>query len=164
MRADAAQLLERQLDSVRLAIEVEDTGPGIPESQQARIFDSFQQADGGITRSHGGTGLGLAIAKRLAGLMGGDLRLKSTSGKGACFRLVIRLAVSAEDAGRQLKDTGRCFIDQLHHMTELMQLPRLADCGANSENLDRVVETASNKNNPVRLTSEEIRRILLHRL
>jgi alcohol dehydrogenase class IV len=64
----------------------------------------------------------------------------------------------------KLKDAGRCFIDQLHHMTELMQLPRLADCGANSENLDRVVETASNKNNPVRLASEDIRRILLHRL
>ena len=128
------------------------------------LFDRFYRVDGASSPTHGGSGLGLAIAKRLAGLMGGDLRLKSTSGKGACFRLVIRLAVSAEDAGRQLKDTGRCFIDLLHHMTELMQLPRLADCGANSENLDRVVETASNKNNPVRLTSEEIKRILLHRL
>lgn len=64
----------------------------------------------------------------------------------------------------KLQDAGRCFVDQLHHMTELLQLPRLADCGANAENLDRVVETASNKNNPARLSSEEIRRILQHRL
>ena len=99
-------VLERQLDGIRLAIEVEDTGPGIPESQRDRIFDAFQQADSGITRSHGGTGLGLAIAKRLARLMGGDLELKSSSGKGACFRLVIRLAVAADNPEQQNQDAG----------------------------------------------------------
>ena len=93
----SCSVLERQLDNVRLAIEVSDTGPGIPESQQARIFDAFNQAESGITRSHGGTGLGLAIAKRLARLMDGDIALKSAPGKGACFRLEISLAAAADE-------------------------------------------------------------------
>ena len=92
----SCSVLERQLDSIKLAIEVDDTGPGIPESQQAKIFDAFRQADSSITRSHGGTGLGLAISKRLAQMMGGDIELKSAAGEGACFRLVISLAVAAE--------------------------------------------------------------------
>ena len=64
----------------------------------------------------------------------------------------------------ELRNAGRCFIDRLHLMTDLLQLPRLADFGASSENLDRVVETASNKNNPVQLIPEEIRKILEYRL
>ena len=62
------------------------------------------------------------------------------------------------------QDAGNCFIDQLHHMTDLLQLPRLAEFGVSSENLDRVVVAASNKNNPVHLTTEEIGRILQLRL
>jgi diguanylate cyclase (GGDEF)-like protein len=101
----SCNVLDRQSDSLQLALEVSDTGPGIPEPQQVRIFDAFRQADSSITRSHGGTGLGLAIARRLARLMGGDIELKSTPGRGAQFRLIIKLSPAADDMGSHL-DTG----------------------------------------------------------
>jgi len=75
----------------RISFEVSDTGPGIPEDQQQKVFHAFSQMDGSTTRRHGGTGLGLAIARRLVKLMGGDLELDSTPGQGACFRFTIEL-------------------------------------------------------------------------
>lgn len=77
-------------DPYHLAIEVEDTGIGISAEQADRIFDRFSQADAATTREFGGTGLGLTISRLLAELMGGDITLRSTPGKGSCFRLEIR--------------------------------------------------------------------------
>lgn len=65
---------------------VTDTGFGIAESHQERIFDSFAQADGSFSRRHQGTGLGLAICKRLVELMGGKIWVSSVSGVGSTFR------------------------------------------------------------------------------
>ncbi|MGZ8922543.1 MAG: EAL domain-containing protein [Methylosarcina sp.] len=70
---------------VKLLFEVIDTGPGIAPAQQQQIFESFTQIDGSITRRYGGTGLGLTISKQLVALMGGNLELSSTVGKGSCF-------------------------------------------------------------------------------
>ena len=72
-----------------IAFEVTDTGIGISERAQARLFQPFAQADEGITRAHGGVGLGLSITRRLARLMGGDLSFASEVGKGARFTLTI---------------------------------------------------------------------------
>ena len=72
-------------DSVRLAIRVRDTGPGIPPDRLDAIFESFSQADGSITRRYGGTGLGLAICRQLAELMDGDVTVESTVGEGTTF-------------------------------------------------------------------------------
>ncbi|MBN1516413.1 PAS domain S-box protein [Candidatus Sumerlaeota bacterium] len=75
-----------QSDRMHLVIEVEDTGIGIPQSQQEKIFDSFIQASGQSTRKYGGSGLGLAITKRLTEMMHGKVTLESEHGKGSCFR------------------------------------------------------------------------------
>lgn len=64
---------------------VEDTGIGIPESELGSIFNEFRQVDGSLTREFGGTGLGLAISRKFARLLGGEITVKSTSGKGSTF-------------------------------------------------------------------------------
>jgi osomolarity two-component system sensor histidine kinase SLN1 len=71
--------------------EVEDTGPGIPEHLQDRVFEPFVQGDLGLSKKYGGTGLGLSICSQLAGLMGGDISLISTEGVGTTFTMQIPL-------------------------------------------------------------------------
>jgi two-component system sensor histidine kinase RpfC len=66
----------------RLRFEVADTGIGIAEAAQARIFDSFTQADPSVTRRFGGSGLGTTIAKQLVGTLGGEIGLHSVEGNG----------------------------------------------------------------------------------
>ncbi|KAL7929779.1 hypothetical protein V8C35DRAFT_175873 [Trichoderma chlorosporum] len=71
--------------------EVEDTGPGIPEHMQDKIFEPFVQGDLGLNKKFGGTGLGLSICSQLAKLMGGSVNLKSTVGVGSTFTMQIPL-------------------------------------------------------------------------
>jgi len=72
-----------------LRIEVADTGPGIAESEHARIFTAFQQGDDSSTRAYPGTGLGLKISSELAALMGGRIDLRSVPGAGSCFVVMV---------------------------------------------------------------------------
>jgi signal transduction histidine kinase len=77
-------------------VAVRDTGPGIAEADQTKIFEEFQQADSSITRKKGGTGLGLAIAKRIIELHGGRLSVSSRPGQGSTFSFTLPAKVEQQ--------------------------------------------------------------------
>ena len=76
--------------------DLQDTGPGIPAADRARIFEDFQQVDNSITRQKGGTGLGLAIARRLVDGHGGRIDLQSTPGVGSTFTVFLPIRATVQ--------------------------------------------------------------------
>ncbi|MFO0123055.1 MAG: PAS-domain containing protein, partial [Inhella sp.] len=88
--------LVRRAERAEVQFEVVDTGIGISEENQARIFSGFSQAEASTARRFGGTGLGLAISQRLVGLMGGELRLVSHLGCGSTFGFTLELPCTAD--------------------------------------------------------------------
>ena len=103
----SAQLLRNEQEHCVLRICVSDTGVGIKEEQQAKLFNPFEQAESSTTRKYGGTGLGLAITKRIVELMSGEISFSSTSGEGSVFAFTIK-ADKADDemSGTQLCASG----------------------------------------------------------
>ncbi|MDQ7018298.1 MAG: ATP-binding protein [Robiginitomaculum sp.] len=85
-------------DTARISFAVRDTGVGISEEAQSRLFTSFEQADKSVTRKFGGTGLGLAISKKLAQLMSGDISIASKPGEGTCFTFVLEAPVVTRES------------------------------------------------------------------
>ncbi len=83
-------------DMVELMFRVQDTGIGIPEEMQDKIFDAFTQAGSSITRQYGGTGLGLSISKMLVELQGGRMELESQPGKGSIFTFFLKFKKALE--------------------------------------------------------------------
>jgi protein-histidine pros-kinase len=83
---------------------VTDTGPGIREADQAKLFQAFSQMDDSSTRRHEGTGLGLYLSQKLAALLHGQLSLDSREGQGSTFTL--RLQPAEQDADAQIKEAG----------------------------------------------------------
>lgn len=96
LAGNAVKFTER--GEVRIAVEgrngsvvltVADTGPGIGEADQARLFRPFEQLHAGLSRPHGGTGLGLYLSSQYAGLIGGRIEVESEPGRGSEFSLVL---------------------------------------------------------------------------
>ncbi|MDB5172311.1 MAG: putative two-component system sensor histidine kinase [Phycisphaerales bacterium] len=93
--AAAIDLIAQREGEDNVRITVVDRGPGIPPDKQEVIFEKFRQVDASHTRTHGGTGLGLAISKELTTLLNGSIGVRSTTGQGSAFWVVIPLKIEA---------------------------------------------------------------------
>ena len=101
------RLIREEDDYCTIQIEVVDSGIGISPEQQARLFQSFQQAETSISRRFGGTGLGLSISKNLIEMMGGNIWIESELGKGATFAFTFQAKRSEIQVSDSLDDASK---------------------------------------------------------
>jgi two-component system, sensor histidine kinase and response regulator len=136
--------VQTQDERLRLRCDVIDTGIGIAQDAQQRIFEAFEQADGSTTRRFGGTGLGLAITRRLVEAMGGTLGVRSEPGQGSHFWFEVWLGragaapVPASQPGDPAQDAAglrrayrgaRVLLAEDHPMNQLVALELLRSAG-----------------------------------
>lgn len=88
--------IEATVSDDRFLVSVSDTGPGLAEGDQEKIFEEFRQVDGSNTRKKGGTGLGLSICKKIIEMHGGRIWVESTLGKGSTFRFTLPVRVDRQ--------------------------------------------------------------------
>ena len=138
--------------SHRVAIEVEDTGPGVPREAADRIFSPFEQVDVSSKRRHGGLGLGLYIARRLVTAMGGDITLETRPGLGSTFTVridapLVEPAITPNEAAVPvILEAGKrreilCVDDNVRNLFVISAMLRAAghgaiECGSGAEALE----------------------------
>jgi PAS domain S-box-containing protein len=137
------KVLEETDSDYLLRFEVSDSGIGMTNEQQSRVFRAFEQADNSTTRKYGGTGLGLAITQRIAELMGGEVGVESVPGQGSLFWLTARLGkgkalpemvedalpTDAEERLRQAHAGARVLLVEDDPINQNVALIQLRDVG-----------------------------------
>jgi len=110
---------EKSKKTIQYAISIRDTGIGIPEDKLENIFEIFEQAETTTSRKYGGTGLGLSISRKLARLMGGDIRVKSVVGEGTEFIVHLPMRIASATDISEIKADQRIYAD-LHGLEILL--------------------------------------------
>ena len=145
-------LEESDEEKCSIRFEVTDTGIGISKEQQARLFDSFEQAESSTSRRYGGTGLGLSISKNIIEMMGGSIWVHSELGQGSTFSFIISLERgrdrTASKTSELIKDgfepgQDGCFRDRRILLVEDVEINREIVL-AMLENTEIIIDTAEN--------------------
>ena len=97
--------VEATVSNESFLVSITDTGPGLSEPDQKRIFEEFRQADASSTRVKGGTGLGLSISKKIVEMHGGRIWVDSSLGKGSAFSFTLPIRVEMQ---MELKRSHNC--------------------------------------------------------
>ena len=129
-------VIERRGTIAVLRLSVHDTGIGIPEALQSRIFEDFSQGDASMTRRFGGTGLGLAITRRIAEMMGGAAGFRSVDGRGSTFWVTLPLTVppdAAEVSPMPDLANRRVLVVDAHEVTRRALAQRIEGFGTEVE-------------------------------
>ncbi|HXT41016.1 MAG TPA: response regulator, partial [Candidatus Angelobacter sp.] len=147
---------------IEISCSVRDTGIGMSEETQKKLFQSFTQADASTTRRFGGTGLGLAICHKLVDLMGGSISVTSSPGNGSTFRFTLRLArqrsSGVEDAKKKnaLAGIKALVVDDsatnrqvIRHMLGSWQMR--VECASNGAEALRKMRRAASAGHPFQL-------------
>ena len=125
---------ETSEDGIGCLFSVRDSGIGMDDKTQARLFQAFSQADSSTTRRYGGTGLGLAVSSQLAGLMDGRLTVESAPDKGSCFTLYLPLAATTQPLAElpvqpAIQLRGRVLIVEDHPVNQKVLSHQLREMG-----------------------------------
>lgn len=126
--------------NVLLHFCVKDSGIGISESDQKKIFTKFTQVDGTETRLHGGTGLGLAISNQIINVMGGDISLKSKEGEGSEFHFDINFKLISNEIDNTIEEA-----EELNLTDKKVNILIAEDNQVNQKLLSKILEIAGHK-------------------
>jgi PAS domain S-box-containing protein len=113
-------VLEKDANQAKLQFIIEDSGIGIPAARLTNIFESFEQADDSTASKYGGTGLGLAIVKKLVELKGGEIAVKSETGKGSVFTFVNRYMLAAKPKEKAVIKDVKSPLEQFENISVLV--------------------------------------------
>jgi two-component system sensor histidine kinase EvgS len=147
VRLSIEKFKQRNQDKIDLAIIVEDTGIGIPENQQEKIFEAYEQQEDQRTGKYGGTGLGLAITKRIVNKMNGNITVDSKVNQGTLFKIIlqnVKIADSTdiEDKVSEVPDRFNFKNEKILIVDDVLTNRKLIENALSNYNLQ--LSTASN--------------------